>query len=88
MAMTSSNKMLAAGLIGFAAGILYAPRKGTETQAQLKEKFDRVKQDASEKADKAKQKVKDMRSDMKKKEKSAMEKADKKMDEATEVLVP
>lgn len=84
MAGMTSNKVLAAGLIGFVAGILYAPRKGTETQAQLKEKFDHMKQDAATKAEKAKQKIKDM----KRKEESPLDKVDRKMDDATEVLVP
>lgn len=84
MAGISTNKVIAAGVLGFVAGILYAPRKGSETQAQLKERFDKMKKEAMDKADKAKQKIKDMKN----KEESAMDKAEQKLDKATEDMMP
>lgn len=84
MAGATSNKVLAAGIIGFLAGMLYAPKKGTETQTELKERFENMKSDMESKAQKAKSKIKDMKKD----KESTLEKADRKMDEAVERLVP
>ena len=53
---TNSNKVLIAGLLGFLAGILYAPRKGSETQEQLKAGFEDVKTQVKKKADQARSK--------------------------------
>lgn len=62
MTATTPNKILAAGLLGFLAGILYAPRKGTETQEQIKQKFEDMKSNVIHKTDQAKDKVEEMKS--------------------------
>ncbi len=84
MAGTTSNKVLAAGLIGFLAGMLYAPKKGSETQAELKEKFENMKSGMETKAQKAKSKLKEMKQG----KESPIEKVDRTMDEAADRLVP
>lgn len=85
MAATASNKILIAGLLGFAAGILYAPRKGSETQEKLKAHIEDMKSDMEAKAQKAKSKIHNMK---KHKEESALDKVNRRVDELAERVVP
>lgn len=52
--MTKMTKMLAAVAIGFAAGVLLAPKTGAETRKELKAGVKRTKKFLSGKADEAK----------------------------------
>ncbi len=61
METTSSNKILLMGLIGFVAGILLAPDKGTITRERLKEKADKFADETTKKTDHAKRKINDLR---------------------------
>ncbi len=61
METTSSNKILLMGLIGFVAGILLAPDKGTVTREKLKDKADKFADEATRKTDHAKRKINEMR---------------------------
>ncbi len=83
--VTSSNKVLLAGILGFAAGILYAPRKGSETQAKLKAHIEDMKTDVEGKAKRAKSKLESMRKDSSEKE---LDKVDRKISEAADTLLP
>ncbi len=57
MDMSRSNKVLLMGLLGFAAGILFAPDKGSTTRDKLKKRADEMSEKAREKTEQAKQKV-------------------------------
>lgn len=56
METSHANKALLMGLIGFAAGILLAPDKGSTTREKLKTKADEFAEKAREKTDQAKHK--------------------------------
>ncbi len=85
MALATSNKVLLAGVLGFAAGILYAPRKGSETQAKLKERMEGMKSEVETKAKRAKSKFEDMRKNKGDKE---MDKVDREINETADTLLP
>lgn len=85
MSGAMSNKVLTAGILGFALGILYAPRKGTETQAKLKSQIDEMKMDVENKAKRAKAKIHELKAG---KDESVQEKVESKVDELPDKLVP
>lgn len=85
MAGAVSNKILAAGVLGFALGILYAPRKGTETQAKLKAHIDDMKSDMESKAKRAKSKISEMKKD---KGGPMLDKAQQEIEDMKERAVP
>lgn len=82
MAHMTANKVLAAGALGFLAGILLAPDKGTETQAKIKQKAHDMQDDMKMKADKVRGKMRDM----KQKDESVLDKVDQKIDEAAKAV--
>ena len=61
MDSSASNKLLLMGLIGFTAGILLAPDKGSVTRDKLKHKADKFADEASKKTEEAKRKLSDFR---------------------------
>lgn len=61
MEMSRSNKVLLMGLLGFAAGILFAPDKGSTTREKLKARADDLSEKAREKKDQAKEKIESVR---------------------------
>ncbi len=71
----SSNKVMLAGLLGFALGIMYAPRKGTETQEKLKSKIEDMKSQMMHKKDKLQDKTEELKESGKEMAKSASNRA-------------
>jgi gas vesicle protein len=61
MESSHANKMLLMGLIGFAAGVLFAPDKGTVTREKLKQQANEITDKAKEKRDQAKNKLHELR---------------------------
>jgi gas vesicle protein len=62
MESSNANKLMMMGLIGFAAGVLLAPDKGTITREKLKSRADDLAEKAREKSDQAKNKMRELRS--------------------------
>jgi gas vesicle protein len=82
---SNSNKILIMGLIGFAAGILLAPDKGTVTRDKLKTRADELTDKAKEKRDQAKSKLHELR---KKKDEAVEDTRSKDLNTSSERLVP
>jgi gas vesicle protein len=61
MESSNANKMLLMGIIGFAAGVLFAPDKGTVTRDKLKRQANDIADKAKEKRDQAKNKLHEIR---------------------------
>ncbi len=58
---STQNKIMLAGLIGFAAGVLFAPDKGVITRDKLKRNVDTVAEKAQQQTDKAKSKINEIK---------------------------
>lgn len=60
--VSSSTKMLVgAGLAGLAAGILFAPKSGKETRAEMKKKAHEMSDKATQKMEEGRAKVADLK---------------------------
>jgi gas vesicle protein len=61
MASTEAKILVGAGLAGLAAGVLFAPKSGKETRADIQRKAQEMSDKASHKLDEGKEKVADLK---------------------------
>jgi gas vesicle protein len=85
MESSNANKLLLMGLIGFAAGVLFAPDKGTITRDKIKNRADDLADKAKEKRNQAKDKMHELR---RKKDGVMADMRNSDVDESVERLVP
>jgi gas vesicle protein len=61
MESSNANKLMLMGLVGFAAGVLFAPDKGAITRDKLKHRADEITEKAKQKSEQAKDKIREMK---------------------------